>query len=227
MALGWQEVSLPEGSPELPELFVCRPDPELSPPEAALALTEAVLTALQENLGKEGEQALTFLTEGAIAAGEGESADPAAAAAWGLIRSAQSEHPGRFALIDSDGSQASEQALPGALALAAEEPQLVLREGVALAGRVGSAQGDGRPLLLPAGPWRLDSFEPRLPGEPRAALQSATPPSRLAQPRCGCACTPPGSTSATSSIALGLYPGEAAIGGEGAGVVEEVGSEVE
>ena len=30
-----------------------------------------------------------------------ESPDPAAAAIWGLVRSAQSEHPGRFALIDT------------------------------------------------------------------------------------------------------------------------------
>ena len=138
LALAWQEVSLPaEGSPEAPELFHCRPDPELSPPAAALALSEAVLTALQENLGKEEETPLAFLTKGAIATAEAESADPPAAAAWGLIRSAQSEHPGRFALIDTDGSAASEQALPRALALT-EEPQLALREGRALAGRVGA-----------------------------------------------------------------------------------------
>ena len=65
-----------------------------------------------------------------------ESPDPAAAAIWGLVRSAQSEHPGRFALIDTDGTEASEAALPAALALGAEEPQLALREGVALAPRL-------------------------------------------------------------------------------------------
>jgi malonyl CoA-acyl carrier protein transacylase len=144
MELTWREISPPTTTPgDTPELFHCRPDPEISPPEAALALTEAALTALQESLGKEDQQehqgpVLAFLTEGAIAADEGESADPAAAAVWGLVRSAQSEHPGRFALIDSDGTEASEQALPGALALAAEEPQLALREGKVLAARVGS-----------------------------------------------------------------------------------------
>ena len=33
--------------------------------------------------------------------------DPVAAATWGLICSAQSEHPGRFSLIDTDASEAS------------------------------------------------------------------------------------------------------------------------
>src|SRR5258707_498158 len=63
-------------------------------------------------------------------------AAPPAAAIWGLVRSAQSEHPGRFALIDCDGSEASGAALPAALALGADEPQLALREGVALAPRL-------------------------------------------------------------------------------------------
>ena len=61
------------------------------------------------------------------------------ASAWGLIRSAQAEHPGRFALIDTDGSEASLAALPAALAATVEEPQLALREGVALVPRAVSA----------------------------------------------------------------------------------------
>jgi hypothetical protein len=77
-----------------------------------------------------------------MVAGQGESPDPAAAAIWGLVRSAQSEHPGRFALIDSDGSEASEAALPAALALGSEEPQLALREGRALAPRIARAKAE-------------------------------------------------------------------------------------
>ena len=67
---------------------------------------------------------------------EGEAPDLAAAAVWGLVRSAISEHPGRFALIDSDGTEASEEALEAALALGDEEPQLALREGEPLAPRL-------------------------------------------------------------------------------------------
>src|SRR5262249_17827895 len=66
----------------------------------------------------------------------------AAAAIWGAVRSAQSEHPGRFCLIDTDGSEASEKALRAALALGAQEPQIALREGVALAPRLTGAPAE-------------------------------------------------------------------------------------
>lgn len=42
--------------------------------------------------------------------------DPAQAAAWGLIRTAMSENPGRFALLDHDGTDASLDRLPAVLA---------------------------------------------------------------------------------------------------------------
>ena len=41
---------------------------------------------------------------GRVAAAEERLPDPALAALWGLLRSAQSEHPGRIVLIDRDGS---------------------------------------------------------------------------------------------------------------------------
>ncbi len=84
------------------------------------------------------EARLAFLTQGAIAVAAGESPDPAAAAVWGLVRSAQAEHPGRFLLIDSDGSEASDAALERALA-SEEEPQLALREGTASVPRLARA----------------------------------------------------------------------------------------
>jgi hypothetical protein len=48
-------------------------------------------------------------------------------AAWGLVRAAQAEHPGRFVLIDVDGTPESWQAV--APALASGEPELAIREG--------------------------------------------------------------------------------------------------
>ncbi|MGW0962313.1 type I polyketide synthase [Streptomyces gelaticus] len=48
---------------------------------------------------------------------------------WGLVRSAQTEHPGRFGLLEIDDSDASYRELPRALALGDEEPQLRLRDG--------------------------------------------------------------------------------------------------
>ncbi|MCK2244831.1 MULTISPECIES: type I polyketide synthase [unclassified Crossiella] len=52
--------------------------------------------------------------------------DPASAAVWGLLRSAQSENPGRFVLLDHD-----EDLTPDLLttALATDEPQLALHAG--------------------------------------------------------------------------------------------------
>ena len=77
---------------------------------------------------------------------------PPAAALWGLLRSAQSEHPGRFALIDTDGSEARRalcQSLPPA-----EEPQLALREGVALVARAWSRAHSGARDARPIDPSR-------------------------------------------------------------------------
>ncbi|MFJ7416284.1 SDR family NAD(P)-dependent oxidoreductase [Streptomyces sp. NPDC098077] len=69
---------------------------------------------------------LVVATRGAAAL-PGEAPDPVAAAVAGLVRSAQSEYPDRFLLLDHDG-----ELLPAATvteALAAGEPELVLRDG--------------------------------------------------------------------------------------------------
>ena len=72
---------------------------------------------------------LVLATRGAVAANEEEDVpNLPAAAAWGLIRSAQSEHPRRFVLADLDGGPACWAALPAALIN--DEPQLTGRDGV-------------------------------------------------------------------------------------------------
>ena len=60
--------------------------------------------------------------------------DLARAPLWGLVRSAQSEHPGRLALLDIDTPAVSEQALQ--FALGCEEPQLALRQNKLCAPRL-------------------------------------------------------------------------------------------
>ncbi|WP_199834948.1 SpnB-like Rossmann fold domain-containing protein, partial [Streptomyces sp. NRRL WC-3618] len=57
---------------------------------------------------------------------------------WGLVRSAQSENPGRLALVDVDGSAALGQ-LPGVLGL--DEPQVAVRGDVVWAPRLMRAGG--------------------------------------------------------------------------------------
>ena len=71
---------------------------------------------------------LVLLTRGAVAAIEGEDVPGLAQApVWGLVRTAQTENPGRFLLIDVDGDPSSSEALPAAVAL--DEPQLAVRAG--------------------------------------------------------------------------------------------------
>jgi acyl transferase domain-containing protein/acyl carrier protein len=110
-------------------------------PAELLELLDGVLRGAQEWLAEEEPSAarLTFLTAGAVATVDGEAPDPAAAAVWGLIRTAQSEHPGRFALVDVDASGASGERLDAALALGGEEPQLALRDGDLLVPRLARA----------------------------------------------------------------------------------------
>ena len=83
---------------------------------------------------------LVFTTRGAVAVGpEEQLAGLASAPVWGLVRSAQSENPDRFLLVDLDEHEASSRVLPRALAAAvgSDEPQLAVREGNVLAARLG------------------------------------------------------------------------------------------
>ncbi|WP_431042205.1 type I polyketide synthase [Streptomyces sp. P1-3] len=99
------------------------------PTEAATRAGDAVLDLAQRWLADErfGGSRLALVTRGAVAVADAERPDLAGAPAWGLIRSAQSEHPGRFTLIDTDGRPESVRGLVQAVASA--EPQLAIRAG--------------------------------------------------------------------------------------------------
>ena len=78
---------------------------------------------------------LLLLTRGAVVAADPDRIeDLAASAVWGLVRTAQSEHPGRIVLVDLDDDPESYRALPAALGTG--EPQLALRAGNASAPRL-------------------------------------------------------------------------------------------
>ncbi|MER5658849.1 type I polyketide synthase [Streptomyces sp. NPDC002131] len=70
---------------------------------------------------------LVLVTRGAFGDGPGAPADPVAAAVWGFLRTAQTENPGRFILVDTDGLPASHALVPAAAATA--EAQLKIRAG--------------------------------------------------------------------------------------------------
>ncbi|KJK33896.1 hypothetical protein UK23_44450, partial [Lentzea aerocolonigenes] len=81
---------------------------------------------------------LWFVTKNAVAATESDVPDPVAAAIWGLVRVAQSEHPGSFGLLDIDDQRSSLAVLRQAVN--ADEPQIVLRDGEILGGRLARAE---------------------------------------------------------------------------------------
>ncbi|MFI7671290.1 type I polyketide synthase [Nocardia sp. NPDC049526] len=72
-------------------------------PESVRASVHGALATVQSLLAEErlSEVRLVVVTTGAVGLAD-EAPDPAAAAVWGLVRSAQSEHPGRFVLVDAD-----------------------------------------------------------------------------------------------------------------------------
>ncbi|WP_304441522.1 type I polyketide synthase [Kitasatospora sp. MBT63] len=85
-----------------------------------------VLTGVQgwlADVSSEGSR-LVVVTRGAVSVA-GEGPDLAVAPVWGLLRSAQSEYPGRIVLVDTD--EASGELLESAVATG--EAQLALREG--------------------------------------------------------------------------------------------------
>ncbi|WP_107645732.1 type I polyketide synthase [Streptomyces formicae] len=97
---------------------------------------------------------LVFVTRGAT---DPQAPDPAQAAVWGLVRSAATENPGRFALVDLDGTEESARAVPAALGT--DEPQLALRAGRMTVPRLTRA-GTGAPPADSA--WRPDPDRPVL-----------------------------------------------------------------
>ncbi len=92
-------------------------------------LTAYVLHVLQHWLGEArfADARLVVVTRGAIETPGTPVTDPAAAAVWGLVASAQTEHPDRIILLDSD-IHVDETDIGWALSrIAATEPQLALR----------------------------------------------------------------------------------------------------
>jgi acyl transferase domain-containing protein len=101
-------------------------------PELVHEVTASVLNGLRDALA--GDAHLVVVTEGAVSTGPGDPlADLPAAAVWGLVRSAQTENPGRITLLD---------VVPGsgtpvlAEVVAVGEPLLAVRGDVLLAPRL-------------------------------------------------------------------------------------------
>ncbi|WP_342669645.1 type I polyketide synthase [Streptomyces vietnamensis] len=136
--------------------------PDTTPADAVRAATDTVLALIRGWLAEDrlADVPLVFTTTGAVATGPHERpASLTGAAVWGLVRSALREHPGRFALLDLDGTEESRTPLPDALPeLLRTEPELAVRAGRFLIPRLARAADDPA-LPVPAGgdAWRLVS----------------------------------------------------------------------
>src|SRR6516165_4310545 len=186
------------------------------------AATRAVLPVLQSWLARDGAGTLVVSTRGAMALPGEEVTDLAGAAVWGLVRSAQTEHPGRIVLVDADAPLDGDAV---AAALAVGEPQVLLRGATVYRARVHGSRAVGSLLVPPDdGPWRLgmssygtfenlrleripDADAPLEPGQVRVALSAIAANFRDVM------------------IALGLYPDpDAVMGIEASGMISETAS---
>ncbi|WP_250853767.1 polyketide synthase dehydratase domain-containing protein [Streptomyces malaysiensis] len=185
---------------------------------------------------------LVLVTQGAVAAAEGDEpmAGLTASPVWGLVRSAQTEHPGRLALLDLDPRGATPDVVRRALA--SGEPQLAIRGEEILAPQLVRDEPD-EPDETDApdestdarhtGPWHLTSARngtledlawTPVPSDP----VSDAVPRLLGAQEVRIEVRAVGLNFRDVLVLLGMYPDaeSAVLGSEGAGVVVEVGSGV-
>ncbi|MBK3522359.1 SDR family NAD(P)-dependent oxidoreductase, partial [Streptomyces sp. MBT70] len=225
--------------------------PGVPDPCTVRAVLDRTLEVAQHWLTAAGQSSakLVVVTRGAVAVGPGETVrDTAAASAWGLVRSAQSEEPGRMVLLDLGPDDDAVDGGALAAALACGEPQLAVRGEHVHAPRL-APMGPDTPdtLHLPDAGTDLGTAEATEPtesagsaGRARSAawrlgtrgdgtlegLRLEPAPDTLAPLRPGqirVSVRAAGLNFRDTLIALGMYPGHGVMGAEGAGVVTETG----
>ncbi|HZN17589.1 MAG TPA: SDR family NAD(P)-dependent oxidoreductase, partial [Micromonosporaceae bacterium] len=210
-------------------LFAPAPAGDVELAAAAAQATAETVQVLQDWLADErlAASCLVVLTRGAVATHAGSDVpDLARAPVWGLVRSAQSEHPGRFLLLDLDPDPDVRVDTATVLAgvLAAGEPQAAVRDGKVLVPRLARVVPGDEALALPpgTGQWRLDAV-----GSGTLGCLSLVPAPGAHAPldagQVRLAVRAAGVNFRDLLVTLGMYPGEAFIGSEAAGVVTEVG----
>ena len=223
--------------------------PDLVPPALGRGLA-VVLETVQQWLADErfGGSRLVVVTRDAVAvtghSGVDDTAGLVQAPAWGLVASAETENPGRFVLVDVEaGRPAPDLGLAAdsgvvdvpvrllAAAVARGERELAVRHGQLWRRRLARAT---RHDPLPTGPWHLGQEAPGVL-EGMAVMPTAAsdgPLAPLGPRQIRVAVQAAGVQFGDVLVALGMIPDqEWAPGGtprgEGAGVVVEVGSQVD
>ncbi|WP_405493910.1 SDR family NAD(P)-dependent oxidoreductase [Nocardia sp. NBC_00511] len=105
-------------------------------PSRVRAATHEMLRVLQAWIDEVRYTASTLVvvTRGAVGGAGHDVTDLAGSAVWGLVRSAQSEAPGRIVLVDTDTDELTAEGL--AAVIVSGEPQIMIRAGVAHAARL-------------------------------------------------------------------------------------------
>ncbi|HWX87994.1 MAG TPA: SDR family NAD(P)-dependent oxidoreductase, partial [Solirubrobacteraceae bacterium] len=139
-----------DGGRQAPRVALVECNTQSTPRDALIGpaheLTRRTLSLVQRWLADErlSHSRMVFLTRGAVSVHpQEEMSGLAQTPVWGLVRSAQAENPGRFALLDRDAAQLPTEVLLAALS--SGEPQLALRSGalhVARLARASSATGE-------------------------------------------------------------------------------------
>jgi NADPH:quinone reductase-like Zn-dependent oxidoreductase/acyl carrier protein len=198
--------------------------------EASASVAEA-LRLLQQWVDLEHIAAarLVLLTQGAMSAVAREgTSDLAGAAVWGLVRAAQSEHPGRLVLADlpagdAIGSAAGDRASALAAAIACGEPEVAVRGRTVYGRRLVRPDAGGLPVPDGRQAWRLEATRQGTL-EDIGAVDSPQAPLGAGQVRV--AVRAAGVNFRDVMIGLGMHRGDAVLGGEIAGVVVETGPRV-
>ena len=163
---------------------------------------------------------LVLLTEHATT----ETPDLMAATVRALWQSASAEHPHRITVLDTDATPASHAALPAAIGT--DVPDVALYQGVAHIPALQSLTCD-QGLTSPAGTaaWKLSTIGTATPGHlALVAAPEYEQPLLAGQVRV--AVRAAGLNFVDVLTRMGLFPGEAGLGHEFAGVVTDVGSAV-
>ena len=187
-----------------------------------------VLDRVQKWLSSDSQDAdgrLVVLTRGAIAVDSSEDVtDLGQAAVWGLLRSAQTENPGRILLVDVDdwaGTDAAVAEITGR-----DESQLALRDGVCFAPRLARTERIDGAELVDASTWRLATLGNGTLDSRNFALRPCPESDRPLGPgqvRLSLRCS--GVNFHDVLTALG-HPSDYDVGVEGSGVVVEVADDV-
>ncbi len=197
------------------------------PAAVVRALVTDVTARVQRLLTRDGLIVVT--TRGAVGVHPGAPVDLSGAAVWGLLRTAQSEHPDRILLVDVDDWAGYRHDVAGALALGTE-PEVALRSGTAFVPRLRRGVGDTVRAgdLVPDSEWALTHLgRGTLTGDNLVLTAASAGSGALGSGRVRVAVRASGVNFRDVLVALGMYPDtNAPIGVEGAGVVVEVAPDV-